>query len=398
VSYRPAAPALIAVVGALASIVAASSLGEGRSAAGGNPGPGLGDGRGGVELRRVGRFDQPTYVHGPGGAGGLVFVVERAGVVKVIDGGGRARGSFLNIKRRVGCCEGERGMFSIAFPPNYERSRRFYVFFTNDQGNLEVDQFKRSRRVRWRADEGSRRKLIEIGHRRFSNHNGGQLQFGPDGLLYIGTGDGGGSGDPSENAQDRSSLLGKLLRIDPTKGGKRRYRIPNANPYVGEQGANEVYARGLRNPWRFSFDRRRILIADVGQDAVEEVDLERVRGARGANFGWDVFEGTRRFEGGSISRHDKPIHQYGHGGGNCSITGGYVVRDRRLRSLYGRYLYADLCAGEIRSFIPRRGGSRDDSAVGLPSRSGIASFGVDARKRIYVAVMSSGKVFRLEPS
>jgi glucose/arabinose dehydrogenase len=381
---------------AVTVLLAVTALAQ-RQPADAGGGPATGDGRGGVELQKVARFDKPTYVHGPDGAGGLVFVVEREGVVKLIDDGGKAKGAFLNIKRRVACCEGERGMFSIAFAPNYERSRRFYVFYTNDQGNLEVDQFRRSRRSRARADAGTRRKLIEIGHRQFSNHNGGQLDFGPDGLLYIGTGDGGGAGDPSENAQDKSSLLGKVLRIDPTGAGKR-YGIPNGNPYVGGKGANEIYARGLRNPWRFSFDRKRILIADVGQDAREEVNLERVRGGRGANFGWDVFEGTSRHEGGSISHHDKPIHQYGHSGGACSIAGGYVVRDRRLRSLYGRYVYADLCEGVIRSFVPRRGGSRDDDPVGLPRRSGIASFGVDAKKRIYVAVMGSGKVFRLQPS
>jgi glucose/arabinose dehydrogenase len=383
--------------GALVGLGLAGAIAATAVAAGGER-PQAAHGSGGVKLQKIDRFEQPTYVHGPEDAGGLVFVVERKGVVKLISGGRKGKGSFLNIKGRVSCCEGERGMFSIAFPPNYERSRRFYVFFTNDEGNLEVDEYRRSRRMRSRADEGSRRKLIEIGHGRFSNHNGGQLEFGPDGLLYIGTGDGGGFGDPGENAQDKSSLLGKILRVDPAKGGKRPYRIPNGNPYVGEKGANEIYARGLRNPWRFSFDRKRIVIADVGQDAREEVDLERVRAARGANFGWDVFEGTRRFEGGSLAHHDKPIHEYGHAGGNCSITGGYVVRDRRLPTLFGRYLYTDLCGGEIRSFAPRRNGSRDDGAVGLPRRSGIASFGIDARKRIYVAVMSSGTVFRLAPS
>jgi glucose/arabinose dehydrogenase len=359
--------------------------------------PKFGDGRGGVVLDALAHFDKPTYVGAPDGERRLTFVVEREGVVKLLDGDRKLKGSFLNIKRRVACCEGERGMFSIAFAPNYDRSRRFYVFFTNDQGNLEVDEYRRSRRVRSQADDGSRRKLIEIGHGRFSNHNGGQLQFGPDGLLYAGTGDGGGSGDPGDNAQDKSSLLGKILRVEPRKGGKRPYGIPNGNPYVGEKGANEIYARGLRNPWRFSFDRKRILISDVGEDAREEVDLERVRGGRGANFGWDVFEGTIRHEGGSLSHHDKPIHQYGHSGGNCSITGGYVVRDRRLRSLYGRYLYTDLCGGEIRSFVPRRGGARNDKGLGIERKPGTVSFGVDGRKRVYLVVMDSGRVYRFDP-
>jgi hypothetical protein len=244
--------------------------------------------------------------------------------------------------------------------------------------------------------------VLRIHHRKHDHHNGGQLQFGPDGLLYIGTGDGGSDGDRDGNAQSKTSLLGKILRIDPRRRGGRPYRVPKGNPFVGQRGRDEILARGLRNPFRFSFDRdrRRIAIGDVGEGSREEVDYETLRKLRRANFGWNAFEGSVRFEpGGSPppKRHDRPIHEYGHGGGNCSIIGGYVVRDKRLESLQGRYVYADFCVGEIRSLVPRAKGARRDRAsglaLGLPS-----TFGEDGRGRIYVASLASGKVFRFEPS
>jgi glucose/arabinose dehydrogenase len=228
---------------------------------------------------------------------------------------------------------------------------------------------------------------MKIEHSRFPNHNGGQLQFGPDGKLYIGTGDGGSFGDPSENAQDGGSLLGKLLRIDPraSKGGRKA-----------------VFAKGLRNPWRFSFDREtgNLVIGDVGQDSREEIDYETLKSARGANFGWDAFEGFARFKSPDASpppkQHDRPIHDYPTAGGNCAITGGYVVRDPNLPSLFGRYLYADFCAGEIRSLIPEIGGARDDGPVGLGRLEQLSSFGEDAAGQVYAASLNGG-VYRFVP-
>jgi glucose/arabinose dehydrogenase len=387
---RTALTVLLLTLLAAGAVGAAAQEGEG----GGNPPP-VGDGRSGVALDGLARFDKPTYVAAPRRERSLAFVLEREGRVKLLEGGRKLKGSFLNIRRLVDCCRAEMGMFSIAFAPNYARSRRFYVYFTNREGNIEIDEFKRARNNAKRADRGSRRKLIEIRQDQPA-HNGGQIEIGPDGLLYAATGDGGTFNDPG-NGQSKRNLHGKLLRINPRGGKRREYGIPNSNPYVGEKGANEIYARGLRNPWRFSFDRKRILIADVGHERREEVNMERVRAARGANFGWNVFEGTARFRGGRIEGHDKPIHEYGHGGGNCSITGGYVVRDRRLRSLYARYLYADYCSGEIRSFIPRRGGARDDKALDVGRKPGTVSFGVDGRKRVYLAEVDSGRVYRFDP-
>jgi hypothetical protein len=242
--------------------------------------------------------------------------------------------------------------------------------------------------------------VIVIPHPGESNHNGGQLQFGPDGYLYAGTGDGGGGGDPPENAQNKRKLLGKLLRIDPTKHGRKRYRVPGSNPFVHKAGRDEIYALGLRNPWRFSFDAGRIAIGDVGQERFEEVDFEGQRALRGANFGWDHFEGKHRYDAPGDNeaprprhRYRPPIFEYSHGSSRCAIVGGYVVHAPRLASLRGRYLYTDNCAGGLRSFVPHRRHGRHDRGLGIhvvaPS-----SFGEGPGGTIYVASLS-GPVYKL---
>jgi glucose/arabinose dehydrogenase len=345
--------------------------------------------QGGLGLNKVGDFDQPIYAHGPRGAPGLLFVVEREGTIKVLKNGER-RGTFLNIRGLVNCCASERGLFSIAFAP-WQRSRRFYVFFTDSSGDLRISEFKRKRGNRLRASEGSRRDLLDIHHRDAANHNGGQLQWGPDGRLYISTGDGGTGGGP---AQDKGSLLGKILRINPLRRkGPGPYSVPKDNPFVGKPGKNEILARGLRNPWRFSFNHRKIAIGDVGENSFEEVDYERLGIASGANFGWNHYEGNALIGGGVLSGHDKPIHTYTHGGSRCAITGGYVVHDDDLGALRGRYVYGDLCAGRIRSLKPRLGGGRDDSYTGIDAGNGLVSFGEDARHNVYVVASSS--VYRI---
>jgi glucose/arabinose dehydrogenase len=364
----------------------------------GAPEGGAGGG-GGVGATQIGKFRSPTYVHGPEGANGALFVVERRGRIKVLQG--TSEETFLNIKRRVSCCAVERGMFSVAFAPDYAASGRFYVYYTDRQGDIRVEEYLRSAADPMHAEKGTRRKVIQVRHRRFANHNGGQLQFGPDGRLYIGTGDGGGFADPPENAQARGSLLGKLLRIDPVpRDGGPGHGVPSSNPYVQGKGEDEIYARGLRNPWRFAFDGNRIVIADVGQDFREEIDYESLDGARGANFGWDAFEGSARLRAPDASRppkhHDRPIAQYGHQGARCSITGGYVLRDPKLPSLKGRYVYGDLCTGRIRSLIPELDGARDDRSLGL-REPGLTTFGEDAAGHVYFASVQTGKVFRLVP-
>lgn len=339
--------------------------------------------RRGVALQRVGAFDQPVYVTGAPGFPRLLFVVEQEGRVRVLRGGRRVRGSFLDIRGLVSY-GGERGLLSIAFPPDYRRSRRFYVYYTDRQGDIRVDEFKR--RSATRAARGSRRTVLDIPHRANSNHNGGQLAFLGD-LLYLGTGDGGSGGDPPNNAQNRNSLLGKLLRIDPRRRGRP-----------------QIYSLGLRNPFRFSFDTRRakqprIAISDVGQSDFEELNYLTVAAARGANFGWDAFEGFSRYRGDNSGTPDpggtvKPIFAYPHSrAGSCTIIGGYVVRDRRLPALRGRYVYADLCEGELRSLIPSLRRARGDRRLGL-SVSTPSSFGEDTHRRVYVASLE-GPVYRL---
>jgi glucose/arabinose dehydrogenase len=356
---------------------------------------------GGVALKKVGNFEQPVYVTGAPGFPRLLFVVEQQGVVRVLNGGRRA-GIFLDLRSQVSF-EGERGLLSIAFPPDYPRSRRFYVYYTDGQGNIRVDEFKR--RGATRAAPGSQRSVIVIPRPVNANHNGGQLQFQGD-LLYFGTGDGGSGGDPPNNAQNLEVLLGKLLRIDPRPSGGRPYSVPASNPFVGRPGRDEIYGYGLRNPFRFSFDtlsagQPRLLIGDVGQDEFEEVDYLGLGAAAGANFGWDAFEGKSRYTGSESGTPNpggtvKPIFAYPHSrGGSCSITGGYVVRDRELPSLYKRYVYADFCEGQLRSFVPhlKRAGGDRKLGLSVPSPS---SFGEDDRGHLYVSSLE-GPVYRLVP-
>jgi len=313
-------------------------------------------------------------------------VVEQGGTVRVLRHGHKLSRPFLDIRDLVSF-EGERGLLSIAFPPDYKQSRRFYVYYTDKRGNIRVDEFKRKSAAR--AARGSRRALVEIPHPVNANHNGGQLQFLGN-LLYLGTGDGGSGGDPPTNAQNRHSLLGKLLRIDPRGAG--------AEP--------EVVSIGLRNPFRFSFDRvtaaqPRIAIGDVGQNRIEELDYTTVAAAQGANFGWDAFEGFAPYEDENSGTPDpggtvKPIFAYPHSrGGSCSIIGGYVAADRHLPALYKRYVYADLCEGELRSLVPHLRRASNDRKLGL-SVDTPSSFGEDDRHRVYVCSLE-GPVYRLVP-
>jgi glucose/arabinose dehydrogenase len=385
----------VAAVVVLGAIAAAASFGSAASSA--RHHPRVGDGRGGIAKHRIGSFNAPTYVTHAPGAQGHLYIVERPGTVRVlVDGHPRAK-PFLDIRGRV-TTQDERGLLSIAFDPRYARNRLLYAYYTNGGGDIEIDEFHARSDIR--ARERSRRRVIVIPHPGASNHNGGQLQFGPGGKLYAGTGDGGAEGDPHENAQNRGSLLGKLIRIDPHRHGGKPYRSPRSNPFVGRRGQNEIYALGLRNPFRFSFDRGRILIGDVGQDRFEEVDYEGRRSLRGANFGWDHFEGDHPFDYPGDDEAPRPRHHYqppifgySHSGGGCAIIGGYVVRDRRLQSLYGRYLYTDLCTGDLRSFVPHRRRGRRDRALGIHVADP-SSFGEGPHGRIY-ATSLDGPVYRL---
>ena len=321
----------------------------------------------------------------------------------VLRNGHRLPKPFLDLRDQV-AYGGERGLLSVAFPPDYARSKRFYVYYTDNDGNIRIDEFKRGGVVR--AQRSSRRQVIVIPHPVNTNHNGGQLQFLGN-LLFFGTGDGGSGGDPPNNAQNKDVLLGKLLRIDPRPSGGTPYAVPADNPFVGKPGRDEIYSYGLRNPFRFSFDtttskQPRIAIADVGQNQFEELDYTSVAAASGANFGWDAFEGFHAYEdensgtpnpGGPV----KPIFAYSHarGGGSCSIIGGYVVRDPRLGALRGRYVYADLCEGQLRSLVPHLKKASGDRKLGVYVESP-SSFGEDDQHRLYVTSVE-GPVYRLVP-
>jgi glucose/arabinose dehydrogenase len=350
-----------------------------------------------VRLLLLGRFDQPTYLAAPPGERRLRFVVEREGRIRVLRGRRVLRRPFLDISGDVST-GGESGLLSMAFAPDYASSRRFYVYYTDNQGFITIDSFLRSQDTPTRAQPGSRRNVMRVPHHRF-NHKGGQLQIGPDGRLYAGFGDGGGSGDPDRNAQNLGRILGKMIRIEPRAAGG--YSIPADNPFRGRPGARpELYAYGLRNPYRFSFDRRRghLTIGDVGQSEFEEIDFVPGRdGGRpprgGYNFGWSVFEGRSPYNGGRARGHVPPVIDHSQGAGFCSIIGGYVIRDRSLgRGWYGRYVYGDLCEPTIRLARLRRGNA--------PSRrtrlrvSNLVSFGEDGRGRVY-AISLSGPVYRI---
>jgi glucose/arabinose dehydrogenase len=350
-------------------------------------------------LEQIGTFNSPLYVTSDPDDADRLFVVERGGAIKLVTGAGTT--TFLTVP---GVQSGDdEGLLSMAFPPDYSDHGRFYVFYTNTDGNLQLDEFIASGDT---VDPATRRAVLTIQHPTYDNHNGGQLQFDADGYLYVATGDGGGAGDPDENAQDLDSLLGKILRIDPELSGTDPYTIPTGNPFVGTAGADEIWSYGLRNPWRFSFDRATgdLLIADVGQATWEELDFDPFSAGWGAgeNFGWDCREGAHDFADPSpgISctglTFTDPIFEYSNDGSTCAITGGYVVRDPALPELAGRYLYADFCAGQIRSLVPGLPSATDDRSEGL-SVDNPSSFGEDANGRLYVASLG-GAVYRIEPS
>jgi glucose/arabinose dehydrogenase len=350
----------------------------------------------GVALKKIGFFDAPVYITGAPGFPKLLFVVEQPGRIVVVRGGHQLRKPFLDLRDQVNY-GGERGLLSVAFPPDYARSKRFYVYYTDSDGNIRIDEFRRGSATRARA--GSQRQVIVVPHPVNSNHNGGQLQFHGN-LLYFATGDGGSGGDPPNNAQNKDVLLGKLLRIDPRASNGRPYTVPADNPFVGKPGRDEIYSYGLRNPFRFSFDGQRIAIGDVGQNRVEELDYTTVAAANGANFGWDAFEGFSKYTDEESGTPDpggtvKPIFAYSHarGGGSCSIIGGYVVHDPRLKSLQGRYVYADLCEGQLRTLVPHLKRALGDHELGLHVESP-SSFGEDDQHRLYVASIE-GPVYRV---
>lgn len=350
-----------------------------------------------VELELVvGGLSAPVYLTGAGDGSGRLFLVEQPGRIRVYDPEQGILSTFLDLRPRVRS-GGERGLLSVAFHPRYRENGRFFVNYTREpDGATVVAEYRVSPGDPNRADPQSERVLLTI-EQPFPNHNGGQLQFGPDGRLYVGMGDGGSAGDPLGHGQDLSTLLGALLRLDVDS--REPYAIPEDNPFVGRAGARpEIWAYGLRNPWRFSFDRcdGRLFLADVGQDRWEEVDLIR----KGGNYGWNVMEGAHCFQppvGCRTEGLELPIAEYDHSWG-CSITGGYVYRGTRLPGLLGRYLFGDFCSGRIWTLTPlvpdAQSASEWQMDELLDTTLNISSFGEDEAGELYVLDLRGG-VYRV---
>ncbi len=352
-----------------------------------------------IALSRVtAGFSSPTQVTSARDGSGRLFVVEQRGLVKIVKDGGVLPTPFLDVTDRVSCC-GERGLLSIAFPPRIGPvgpDSWFFVDYTDVNGDTAISRFSVSNDPDV-ARSNSETVILKIAQP-FANHNGGQLAFGPDGYLYVGMGDGGSAGDPFNNGQNLSSLLGKILRID-VLGGVSPYGIPSGNPFAGSSSARrEIWAYGLRNPWRFSFDRKTgdLYVGDVGQDAWEEVDFQPAGAAGGANYGWRVTEGAHCYlpaVGCSFAGITLPVAEYGHVGGNCSITGGFVYRGRDFARLSGMFVYADYCSGRVWGL--RNGASGWETQELLRPGYGFTSFGEDDDGEIYAVDGTSGTLYRL---
>jgi len=348
----------------------------------------------GVRLVRVGTFSQPDYVAAPPGDAHRLFVVQRYGLIRLVKNGHVLRTPFADLRRAVLVRNpneeiDQRGLFSIAFATDYARSGLLYAMYVDRRSHLRVDEMRRSATNPDRVDPRSRRLVIDIGHAGLQHH-GGQLQYGPGAVLWIST----GQEDDPRSSQDLGSLNGKLLRINPLTGrGGRAYGIPHGNPFAGRRDARpEIVAYGLRNPWRFSFDNasQMVTIGDVGDETAEEVDGTSRALLRGANFGWPQVEGNVRR--GPGHRGFLPLIVHRHRDGWCAIVGGYVVHDRALPALYGRYVYGDVC--HPRLWSARLTVSRAFGDGPLPLRVPyLVSFGLDGRGRLY-AVSLAGGVWR----
>lgn len=324
---------------------------------------------------KIASFEQAIEVRFAPGYRDLAFVAERSGRISAVRKGRKLPTPVLDISRQITAEGAEQGLLSLAFPKDFRKSGMFYVLFTDPQGDLVVKQFRTRSEVEAIAAKG--RKIIEIPHRQSGSHNGGQLHF-LGRTLYFGTGDGGGIGDPEGNAQNPDSLLGKMLAIIPTESGQERYRVPSSNPFVGLPGRDEIFALGLRNPFRWSFDLRRperpmIAIGDVGQFSWEELNILPLSRARGANFGWNSWEGLSPYDESAVAGTIFPELALPHPT-YCAIIGGMVARDPDLPSIRGRYLFGDFCRSVIDS-VPARMGSEENSrsiGTGAPYVSSIA--------------------------
>ncbi|MFJ6567427.1 PQQ-dependent sugar dehydrogenase [Streptomyces sp. NPDC091292] len=344
----------------------------------------------GVALTEVATAQNPSA--GTAGPGGTVWLAERAGTVRVLSGKGLSE-PVLDITAET-TLDGERGLLGIAFDKEFAH---FYISFTDLEGTSTIDEFA----VRKGKIQPNTRRTVLTQTQPYSNHNGGDIHFGPDGYLYIALGDGGAGGDPHANGQNLDTLLGKLLRIDPAGATPGKpYAIPPDNPFVDDPNAkDEIWAYGLRNPWRFSFDARTgdLLIGDVGQSDWEEIDWAPADSEGGENYGWSQMEGTHTFRGGTEpANHVPPVHEYDRSGLACSVTGGYVYRGKAISGLQGQYVYSDYCDGTLRTLRIKNGKVTAVGDLGVNGGS-VVSFVQNTRGELFVLDLG-GKVSRLDPA
>lgn len=341
-------------------------------------------------------FERPTYVTHAGDGSGRLFVMDQGGHIWVVKDGATLEAPFLDVSALVSRGGNEQGLLGLAFHPNYEENGFFYIDYTDVNGDTVVARYSVSADDPDAADTDSAKILLQV-DQPFSNHNGGHLAFGPDGYLYIALGDGGSGGDPQGNGQNLSALLGKILRIDVDGGDP--YAIPDDNPFADDEStAPEVWAYGLRNPWRFSFDRANgdLYIGDVGQNAWEEVNFQPGDSGGGENYGWNIYEASHPFAGtGDTETLVMPFAEYGHNEG-CSVTGGYVYRGEMIPELQGVYLFADFCSGRMWASY------RDDSgtwqtSIFMDTGLSISSFGEDEEGELYLTDFS-GQVSQFQPA
>jgi glucose/arabinose dehydrogenase len=348
-------------------------------------------------------LSKPVFATSARDGTGRIFIVEQTGKIKILKNGVVRSTPFLNLTSQVSR-GGEQGLLGLAFHPNFKTNRKLYVNFTNLNGNTVIREYRASATNPNVVATSTMRRIVKI-YQPYTNHNGGMLAFGPDGYLYIGMGDGGGAGDPGNRAQSTGTLLGKLLRIDVNgTTATRAYRIPSGNPYVGVAGADEIWQLGLRNPWRFSFDRAtgNLWIGDVGQAAYEEVDraVRTSSGAgKGVNWGWRVLEGTHCYSpstGCNTAGKTMPLLDYDHANGRCAVTGGYVYRGSAIPVLRGGYVFADYCSGEI-WVVPASASAPASKVRLLDTNLLISSFGENARGELLVTDLN-GRVYRIDPA
>ena len=327
-------------------------------------------------------FKRPVDVRSANDGSGRLFVVEKYGAIRIVENGQLLDTPFINIDAHVDDSGNEMGLLGLVFSPNYAQDGFFYVNYTGDGGNTRISRFHASGDL---ADPNSEVILLKI-NQPFPNHNGGSLAFGPDGYLYAGLGDGGLAGDPYKNGQNKNSLLGKILRIDVTSGNP--YNIPADNPF-----GNEVWAYGLRNPWRISFDRATgdLWIGDVGQGDWEEIDYLPSGSAGGSNFGWSIMEGNHNYDGAAQPGLLLPVAEYSHSEGGCSVTGGYVYRGA-MPEWQGIYLYGDYCTGKVWGLF--QSNSAWQSQLMFETGAQITSFGQDEFGEIYLA-SDNGSIYKL---